>query len=182
MNSNRRNRAAKCQTITSGLILLVSLSFWQLIAGSPAAAQQQEAVKTAPEPAPQQPPLDNWHNLSTPGVRALARPGSFPEYGPPPPGTCCPGHKSGCLLHRLLAWATYCPKYRVCSVGNWCNSCQYKGVIHRYQFFLNPSCWEGTGLRQTFCNSCYRGSKDCANCAAAGHCQGCADGAAAAQP
>jgi hypothetical protein len=133
-------------------------------------AQYQEAVKTAPEPAPQQPPQDNWYNASTPGVRALARPGSFPEYGPPPGGVCCPGKKNGHLCKRLLAWATYCPKERVCNCCQCCNSCQYKGAyVPPYLFFLNPKCYEGSGLRQTFNNDCYRGCKSCADGGQVGH-------------
>jgi hypothetical protein len=143
------------------------------VALSQAAAQQQlEAVRTAPEPAPQQPPLNNWFNASTPGVRALARPGSFIEFDRFPEPVCCPGKKNTSLCHRLLEWCTYCPKYRVCSCSECCNSCQYKGVVHPYLFLLNPKCYEGSGLRQTFCNECYRGSKDC----------GCTDGASVGPP
>ena len=156
--------------ISRCLILLASLSTWQLIALSTAIAQQQEAVKTAPEPAPQQPPLNNWFNVSTPGVRALARPGSFPEYAPPPDGLCCPGCKHGSLCHRLLEWATYCPKERVCTCCSCCNSCQYKGAfVPPYLFFLNPPCYEGSGLRQTFTHECYRGTKCCGDGAPASH-------------
>lgn len=167
MRSNRRIRTARCHGMPCCLALLVSLSSWQLLALSTATAQPQEAVKTAPEPAPQQPPLNNWFNVSTPGVRALAGPGSFPEYGPPPGGICCPCHKNGSLCHRLLEWATYCPKYRVCTCCSCCNSCQYKGaIVPPYLFFQNPPCYEGSGLRQTFMHECYRG---CQGCAAAGH-------------
>jgi hypothetical protein len=136
-----------------------------LLALSVAAAdQRQEAVKTAPEPAPQQPPPNNWFNVSSPGTRALARPDSFLQYGPPPEGVCCPGRRCGHYLHRILAWATYFPKYRACSCCQWCNSCQYKGVVPLYTFFLNPKCSEGSGVQATFANECYRGCKTCAAC------------------
>src|SRR5215831_435256 len=105
MKSDRGNRAANARGVTRCLALLLSLSAWQLFALSTCGAQQQEAVKTAPEPAPQQPPLNNWFNVSTPGVRALARPGSFPEYGPFPGGVCCPGKKNAPFCRRLLEWA-----------------------------------------------------------------------------
>jgi hypothetical protein len=164
------------------LTLLVGLSCCQFGAISSAVAQQQEAVKTAPEPAPQQPPLNNWYNVTTPGVRALARPGSFPEYGPYPGCISCPGHKNGSCIHRLIEWATYRPQNRVCACTSCCNSCQYKGVIHPYLFFLNPKCYPGTGLRETTCNQCYRGCKDCGNCAPAGHSNNCADSAAVGHP
>jgi hypothetical protein len=127
-----------------------------------AADPRQEAVKTAPEPAPQQPPANNWFNVSTPGVRALAKPDSFLQYGPPPSGACCPGRRCGRYLRRILAWATYFPKQRTCSCMQWCNSCQYKGVVPLYTFFLNPPCLEGSGVQATFTNGCYRGCKDSA--------------------
>jgi hypothetical protein len=126
-----------------------------------AAEQRQEAVKTAPEPPPQQPPPNNWFNVSTPGVRALARPDSFLQYGLPPDGACCPGRRCGRYLRRIVAWATYFPKYRACSCCQWCNSCQYKGVAPLYLYFLNPKCSEGSGNQATFTNECYRGCKSC---------------------
>src|SRR5262245_36590982 len=88
MTSDRRNRMA---SFGVAALMLMALSCTK----ASAQQQMQEAVKTAPEPAPQQPPANNWFNVSTPGVRALARPGSMPEYGPPPGGVCCPGKKNG---------------------------------------------------------------------------------------
>jgi hypothetical protein len=129
-----------------------------------AADQRLEAVKTAPEPAPQQPPPNNWFNARTPGRSALAQPNSFLQYGPPTNDNCCPGRRCGHYCRRILAWATYCPKYHVCSCCECCNSCQYKGVVPLYPFFLNPKCIEGSGVQATFANECYRGSVDCATC------------------
>jgi hypothetical protein len=139
------------------------------LSSAKATAQQMEAVKTAPEPAPQQPPANNWFNVSTPGVRALAPPGSLVELGPPPGGVCCPGKKNGHFCRRLVAWASYFPKEHVIACTNCCNSCHYKGVEHPYLFFLNPKCWEGSGVQKTFANECYRGCKSCADGGAAGH-------------
>lgn len=146
--------------------LLVTLFPYHLVALSSATAadQRQEAVRTAPEPAPQQPPPNNWFGFSSPGIGALARPDSFLPYGPRPEGVCCPGCKSGSCLHRLLAWATYFPKYRACSCCQYCNSCQYKGVLPLYTLFLNPPCIEGSGKHVTFTHPCYRVGQDCAAC------------------
>jgi len=138
-------------------LLLVALS-------ALAADTRQEAVKTAPEPAPQQPPPNNWLNAITPGRGALARPDSFLQYGPRPEGVCCPSCKKGHFFLRLLEWATYCPKYRVCVCTECCNSCQYKGVQPLYPFFLNPKCLEGSGKQATYANDCYRAGTGCASC------------------
>lgn len=154
----RMNRTTRWIWFSPCLILLVALS------SATAQDRRQEAVRTAPEPAPQQPPANNWFGFSSPGVGALARPNSFLPYGPRPAGVCCPGCKSGSCIHRLIEWATYCPKYRACSCCQCCNSCQYKGVVPLYRFFLNPPCLEGSGLHVTFNNECYRGSKDCTTC------------------
>lgn len=172
MKRDGTNRRARIPGNTPGLALLVPLCFCHLLAFSdPAAAQQQEAVRSAPEPAPRQPPANNWFNVSTPGRAALARPDSFLPYGPPPSGVCCPGRKSGSCLRRLIAWAVYCPKYRVCSCTSCCNSCQYKGIVPLYLYFLtNPNtCVEGSNLHATVPNTCYRGSKSCAAGPACGH-------------
>lgn len=151
MRRDGTNRTA----MTRCLALLIALS-------AAAADSRQEAVKTAPEPAPQQPPPNNWFKVRTPGVFALARPDSFLQYGPVPDNVCCPGRRNGHYLHQILAWATYVPKYRICSWTQCCNSCQYKGVAPLYMFFLNPKCFEASPLHATFANECYRGSKDCA--------------------
>src|SRR5579871_4360524 len=171
MKSDLRNRMAKLGERRIHRSLVVAALMFLALSSTKASAQQQlqEAVKTAPEPAPQQPPPNNWFNVSTPGVRALARPGSMPEYGPPPGGVCCPGKKNGHFCRRLLAWATYFPKEHVLACTNCCNSCQYKGVMKPYLFFLNPKCYEGSGLRNTFPNECYRGCDGCACGAAADH-------------
>lgn len=166
MKPHRMKWMASWQGGTRCVALLFALAVCHLVAFQAAAiAQQTETVKTTPEPGPQQPPLDNWFKASTPGVSALAKPDSFLPYGPPPDGCCCPGKKSGPLICRIFAWATYCPKERVCSCTQCCNSCQYKGVIPLYPFFLNPKCVEGSGLHRTVPNECYRGCQDCA----AGH-------------
>ncbi|HTU21339.1 MAG TPA: hypothetical protein VMG10_25015 [Gemmataceae bacterium] len=161
MRSNSTNTRARFPEITRGLALLVALTSCHLVTLSDALAQQ-EAVSTAPEPGPIQPPANNWFNVSTPGTAALARPDSFIQYGPRPDGVCCPGCKCQSCIHRLIGWATYCPKYRVCSCTQCCNSCQYKGVVPVYLFFLNPKCSEGSGLHRTFVPECYRGCQSCA--------------------
>ncbi|HEY7328429.1 MAG TPA: hypothetical protein VH592_12345 [Gemmataceae bacterium] len=139
------------------LALLLALS-------AVAADQRLEAVKTAPEPAPQQPPANNWFNARTPGRGALAQPNSFLQYGHSENDNCCPGRRCGHYLHRIVAWATYCPKYHVCACTQCCNSCQYKGVLPLYPIFYNPKCIEGSGIQATFANECYRGNVDCATC------------------
>ena len=164
MRRDRMNPRARFPRVVRGLALLVALPLCHLLSGA-AAVAQQEAVNVAPEPGPMQPPANNWFNVSTPGVAALAKPDSFLQYDPPPNGVCCPGKKSSRYICRLFAWATYYPKYRVCSCTSCCNSCQYKGVAPLYLYFLNPKCVAGSGLRRTFTPECYRG---CQNCAA-GH-------------
>ena len=81
-------------------------------------------------------------------------------------GPAC--HPQGCLLRKLWIWATYCPKERVCNWTSCCNSCQYKGVVSPYLHFLNPKCFEGSGISPTFANECYRGYKGCGAGAACG--------------
>jgi hypothetical protein len=166
MRRDDRNaiRAATVRERLNGRSLTVAALLLALSAV--AADQRQEAVKTAPEPAPQQPPPNNWFSVRTPGVGALARPDSFLQYGPPPAGACCPGRRCGHYFHRILAWATYFPKYRACSCCQCCNSCQYKGVEPLYLYFLNPKCIEASGVQATYANDCYRG---CKSCAADGH-------------
>jgi hypothetical protein len=74
-------------------------------------------------------------------------------------GSAC--HPQGCLLRKLLVWATYYPKERVCSCTSCCNSCQYKSVYPPYLMFLNPKCFEGSIQHGTVPNECYRGCKGC---------------------
>lgn len=172
MNLHRRDGLTKLHRISRCLTLFLTLPACHLFAfySTVTAQQSIEAVRTAPEPPPQQPPENNWFNVSTPGVGALAKPDSFLPFGPPTNGgCCCPGNKSGSCLCRIWAWATYCPKERVCSVKSCCNSCQYKGVLPIYPFFLNPKCIEGSGLHTTFPNECYKGCQNCANGPAGGH-------------
>jgi hypothetical protein len=149
----------RAQSLLCGFLTTAAL----MLSVLPAAAVdlRQEAVKTAPEPAPPQPPPTNWFNVSTPGTRALAKPDSFLQYGPPADGTCCPGSRRGRYVRRLVAWATYFPKYRACSCTQGCNSCQYKGTLPLYTFFLNPKCLEGSGVHATFAHECYRGGATC---------------------
>jgi hypothetical protein len=142
-------------------VFFVTLSPCHLVTLS-SAVGQQEMVSTTPEPGPLQPPANNWFNVDTPGRAALATPQALMQYGPRPEGVCCPGCKNQHIICRIFEWATYCPKYRVCSVAQCCNSCQYKGVVPYYLFMLNPKCTEGSGLHATVPNQCYRGCKDCA--------------------
>jgi hypothetical protein len=157
MRRDGMNWSFRSRSLTVAALLLAAVA-------APAADTRLEAVKTAPEPAPQQPPPNNWFRVRTPGRGALAGPNSFLPYGPPPEGACCAGRRCGHYLHQILEWATYCPKYRVCAWTQCCNSCQYKGVLPLYTFFLNPKCIEGSGVQATFGNECYRGHKDCAAC------------------
>ncbi len=90
---------------------------------------------------------------------------------PPSPYAACsgcggePAHDKGSCLHRLIAWATYCPKERI-GLHNGCNSCHYKGMVPLYLFQLNPPCTEGTGVHPTFPNPpCVHGCKGCNGCA-----------------
>jgi hypothetical protein len=159
--------------IVRSLILLVSLSAYLFAPWPSRVSAQQEAVSTAPEPAPRQAPAMNWVNVASPGVSALARPDSFLPYGSGPGGGqgggCCHDcHPQGCFLKKLWVWATYCPKERVgCITPLACGSCHYKGSVPYYLFYLNPHCVEGTGLHSTYMHQCYRG---CQGCAAAGTC------------
>ncbi len=106
-------------------------------------------------------PSTNWTTVSSPGVSALATPASLIQYAAPAEGCAnCPGNKSGCCLHRLLEWATYCPKERIGCCHS-CNSCHYKGVFPLYPFF-GRTCAVGSGLHATFSNpSCSHGCKGC---------------------
>jgi hypothetical protein len=81
-----------------------------------------------------------------------------------PVGYCHDCHPHGCLAKKLLIWATYCPKYRVCSCCQWCNSCQYKGVRPLHLLFQNPKCFEGCGVSPTFGHECYRNCHNCDSC------------------
>ncbi|MHB1422598.1 MAG: hypothetical protein ACYC3I_05270 [Gemmataceae bacterium] len=85
---------------------------------------------------------------------------------PGPEGCCHDCHPHGCFLKKLLIWSTYCPKERICSSCQWCNSCEYKGVKPLHLFFQNPKCFEGNGASPTFANECYR---NCNNCAGRDH-------------
>lgn len=128
-------------------------------------AQTQTPNGTASGTAAPQEPSTNWPQVETPGVRALAQPGAFIHYAPPGGAGCCngcPGHKTESCLHRLIAWATYCPKERIGCCHS-CNSCHYKGVLPIYLFMLNPKCVEGSGIHATFPNPpCTHGCKTCA--------------------
>lgn len=173
MTSDFISRSASLRCVSRLALSVVLGSVALLVPSGRAVAQQAgsvpEFVISTPEPGPQQPPANNWFNVSTPGVAALAKPGSFAPYEPPPAGVCCPGEKHGCFARRLLAWATYCPKQRVCSCTSCCNSCRYKGVMPLYPIFLNPKCFCGSGQHQTVPNTCYRGCQNCAACQAGGH-------------
>jgi hypothetical protein len=130
-----------------------------LSANTPLLHAQQALKPPIPETTPLQPPMDNWLSVSTPGVSALAKPDSFLQYGPNAACGCCPGNKSSSCIHRLIAWATYCPKERIGCCHS-CTSCQYKGVWPFYQSFLR--CQDGSGLHATFTHQCYQGCKGCA--------------------
>lgn len=69
-------------------------------------------------------------------------------------------HTQGCFLYKVWVWATYCPKERLGCCRGFCNSCQYKGALPFYLFFLNPKCMEGSGVHPTFANECFRGCRE----------------------
>jgi hypothetical protein len=74
-----------------------------------------------------------------------------------------PCQTQGCLLYKVLVWATYRPKEHVCSCTQWCNSCGYKGLVPPYLYFQNPRCVEGSGIAPTFANTCSSGCRSCAH-------------------
>jgi hypothetical protein len=130
-------------------------------------AQEQSPEPTTAEGGPQK-SSTNWTTVSSPGVSALATPASLIQYAPGAGCANCPGHKSGCCLHRLIEWATYCPKERIGCCRS-CNSCQYKGVLPLNLFF-GRTCAAGSGLHATFPNpTCSHG---CAGCTTGAPC-GC---------
>jgi hypothetical protein len=103
---------------------------------------------------------------ATPTVApALTPPSPYPN-GP----NCCgqPAKPHGSCLHRLLAWATYCPKERIGCCQS-CNTCRYKGSLPLYAFF-GKICVEGSGVHPTLPPDCCHGHKGCKGC------KGCANG------
>ena len=128
------------------------------------------SLVSAQEQTPQMSPtsIEGNNGMASNGVNTatgLTSPGA--NAGCAGCGSAC--HPQGCLLRKLLIWATYRPKEHVCSWGSCCNSCQYKGVVAPYLYFLNPKCVEGNGISPTFANECYRGcQRGCANGAACG--------------
>lgn len=139
---------------------------------APSPVQGPSGARPEPSASAPQEPSTNWTEVSTPGIRALAPPGAFSQYAPSGGVVgCqgCPGNKSGSCLHRLIAWATYCPKERVCSCLSCCNSCGYKGALPIYLIPPVPKCVEGSGIHNTFPNpTCAHGCKGCA-AGCAGH-------------
>ncbi|HWG45108.1 MAG TPA: hypothetical protein VN688_20225 [Gemmataceae bacterium] len=142
----------KIKAVILMMVLAANLAFLR------AAQAQSSDLTSRAEP---QKSSTNWTTVSSPGVSALATPASLIQYAPSA-GCACPGNKSGSCLHRLLEWATYCPKERIGCCHS-CNSCTYKGVVPLYLFF-GRTCATGSGLHATFPNpSCCHG---CTNCAA----------------
>ncbi len=74
-------------------------------------------------------------------------------------GAC---ERGGSCLHRLIGWATYCPKERLGCCGHSCNSCQYKGSLPIY-WFTGRYCAEGSGIHPTFAPNCCHGCKGCSS-------------------
>lgn len=128
-------------------------------------AQEQTAPLSS---ATVETPNSGTANSDNPAVGGAAAGVVVPRANPGCAGCGHDCHPQGCLLRKLWIWATYCPKERVHSSKSCCNSCQYKGVVPFYLFFLNPKCFEGSGVRPTFPNECYRGC-GCATGAKCGH-------------
>jgi hypothetical protein len=113
-------------------------------------------------------------NAAVPAVPATAHaPLTYYAPGAGPASGCghnCPwDHADGhCpCLRRLIAWATYCPKERVCTLGG-CNSCGYKGVLPIHVFF-GRYCVNGCGEHATYPNpTCCHGCKGGPGCASGG--------------
>jgi hypothetical protein len=130
---------------------------------------------------------------TAPETRATDIPAANP-YAREPGGGCCNCPRTGSCWHRLLGWATYCPKERIGCCHGECNVCHYKGEVPVYLFFLNPCCVEGSGIHPTappfpcpskgathcrHCSSCAKGPcRTCAACPSSGcvDCSGCAKG------
>ena len=75
-------------------------------------------------------------------------------------GCGCATEGRGSCLHRLIEWATYCPKERFGCCKSSCNSCQYKGSLPIY-LFTGHYCREGSGVHPTFAPNCCQGCKGC---------------------
>jgi hypothetical protein len=131
----------------------------------PAQEQTPHRSSAAVEAPPNSGAANNDNTAADSGAMGAVVPGVNP--GCTGCGPSC--HPQGCLLRKLWIWATYCPKERVCSCTSCCNSCQYKGVLPIYLLFLNPKCFEGSGVHPTVPNECYRGC-------------GCATGTACRHP
>jgi hypothetical protein len=133
----------------------------------PAATVTPPILMTSPNPTPTPayvPP--NGNGSANGATNATAAP-----LPPAASGGCagCGGYcqRGGSCLHRIIEWATYCPKERI-SCCHSCNSCHYKGVIPLY-VFVGQICKEGPGIHATFPPPpCTHGCKGC--CAAPAVC------------
>lgn len=127
-------------------------------------ATEQAATTTAATPT-------TAANQGTLPALPVGAGGPLTRYAPgagPASGCCghCPwdpkdGHCP--CLRRIVAWATYCPKERVCSLSG-CNSCGYKGVLPVHLLW-GRWCVNGCGMHATYPNPtcCHGCNKGCAN-------------------
>jgi hypothetical protein len=109
---------------------------------------------------------------TAPATRATDIPAANP-YARGPGGGCANCPRTGSCWHRLLEWATYCPKERVGCCHPECNACHYKGALRPYVFLLNPHCVEGSGIHPTVPPIPCPSHKGCAHCR---NCGGCTNG------
>lgn len=139
-------------------------------------------LHAAPEPAATTTPAATpaVNGAATPSPTTSAANGTATPLPTPPQaygagcGGCC--QRGGSCLHRLIEWATYCPKERLGCCRNVCNSCHYKGAIPLY-LYVGKICQEAPYVRPTFppptcCHGCNKGCGSCNNCAAAAPCCG----------
>ncbi len=151
-------------------------------APEPPANPTPPVTPAASEPTPPPPATPAVNGAPTPSPTASALNGNGTTVPQTPAlngygagcGGCC--ERGGSCLHRLIEWATYCPKERLGCCRNICNSCQYKGAIPLY-LYVGKICKEAPYVRPTFapptcCHGCNKGCGSCNNCAAAAPCCG----------
>jgi hypothetical protein len=128
-------------------------------------AAPEPAANTTPSAAPAAPAANGSATPSpaTPAANGTAAPLSPALNGNGAGcGGCC--QRGGSCLHRLIEWATYCPKERLGCCRNICNSCQYKGSVPLY-LYVGKICQEAPYVRPTFPPpTCCHGCKSCGGC------------------
>ena len=131
-------------------------------------ATSSPATPAANEPAsPPATPTANGPTTPSPATPAANGTAAAPSPALNGSGAGCGGccQRGGSCLHRLIEWATYCPKERLGCCHNFCNSCQYKGAVPLY-LYVGKICQEAPYVRPTFgppvcCHGCNKG---CGNC------------------